>query len=364
MSLRFRRTLVFRTAARPDSTVWSHYGLFAGLACLGCFLGFFEILGCSQYNFLQNTARMGNETLGDSVSRRINGSAWNWFALQYVAYCLAFDCFTVAKLFVLNRLVEFFRPTFSPTLQRKIEFLDTIFRVAVAVGLLLITCCCGAMAFYATRIAAQDFSYADAFDSGDFKAFSGISAVRVKLFEPLQPSESIMFSCQVVLLLLIVVSFAIAGFFCNRRIRDILSPFEATSSSVEHRQHILEKASHLQKRIVGTAVVVFFAFILRAIFSALFAAGFAQNAANPSPACGICQQCQTLNFLISRWIINTYEFQNIVSCVSPLALSVALWGMTNQRMAKLMSRRSTKSSLSAVSSSTSTSLNVVPSPEQ
>jgi hypothetical protein len=330
--------------------------MFAGITCLGCFLGFFETLGYAQYNFLQNTARMANATLSNSATRRMNGSAWNWFAMQYVVYCLSFACFTVAKLFVLNRLVNFCRPTFHETLQSKIVVLDRVFRVMVAIGLSLITCCGCAMAVYASRIAAQDFSYANALVSGDVAAFSGISGSRLNAMAQLQISESVMFSCQVVLLTLIVVAFAVAGLLCNRRIGKILSDLgsisanrssraQNVSADIEQRvseneqiqQAILDKAADLQRRVLWTVVVVFAAFILRSIFAALFAAGFAENAAAPNRACGDCEQCQSTNYLISRWIINIYEFHNAVSCLSPLALSIALWGMTDQRMRKLIS---------------------------
>ena len=333
--------------------------MFAGITCLGCFLGFFETLGYAQYNFLQNTARIGNATLSDSASRRMNGSAWNWFAMMYVVYCLSFGCFMVAKLFVLNRLVNFCRPTFHESLQSKITILDRVFRVMVTIGLSLITCCGCAMAVYASRIAAQDFSYANALESGDVAAFRGISASRLNALAQLQISQSIMFSCQVVLLTLIVVAFVVAGLLCNHRIRNILSDVhssvsanrpprarnvDAADSVLQHisdieriQQAILDKAADLQRRVLGTVVVVFAAFILRSIFAALFAAGYAQNAAAPNRACGECEQCQSINYLISRWIYNTYEFHNAVSCLSPLALSIALWGMTDQRMRKLIS---------------------------
>jgi hypothetical protein len=232
----------------------------------------------------------------------------------------------------------------------------------VTIGLSLITCCGCAMAVYASRIAAQDFSYANALESGDVAAFRGISASRLNAVAQLQISESIMFSCQVVLLTLIVVSFVVAGVLCNRRVRKILSDVDSSVSAnrpprarnvaadknsdsvlqhisdIEHiQQAILDKAADLQRRVLGTVVVVFAAFILRSIFAALFAAGYAQNAAAPNRACGDCEQCQSINYLISRWIYNTYEFHNAVSCLSPLALSIALWGMTDQRMRKLIS---------------------------
>ena len=277
-------------------------------------------------------------------------------------FCFAFDCFTVAKLLVLNRLVEFCRPSLSEALQKKVAVLDRVFRAVVAIGLLLITCCGAAMANYATRIAAQDFSYATAFESGDFAAFKGISATRLRAMALLQVSESVMFSCQVVLLILIVFSFVAAGVMCNRRIREVLSSLgyfhsanrlgaSNLSDVAENRQQILDKAADLQKRVFGTVIVLFVSFILRSIFAALFAAGFAENAALANPACGDCGECQITNYLISRWIINTYEFHNTVSCVSPLALSVALWGMTNKRMRKLISERTSSVIEAAVPSS-------------
>jgi uncharacterized protein YoxC len=270
--------------------------------------------------------------------------------MEYVMFCFAFDCFTVAKLLVLNRLVEFCRPSLSEALQKKVAVLDRVFRAVVAIGLLLITCCGAAMAYYATRIAAQDFLFAAAFESGDFDAFKDISATRLRAMTLLQVSESVMFSCQVVLLILIVFSFVVVGVMCNRRIREVLSSLGSFPSGnrlgannlagvAENRQQILDKAADLQKRVFGTVIVIFVSFILRSIFAALFAVGFAENAALANPACGDCGECQITNYLISRWIINTYEFHNTVSCVSPLALSVALWGMTNQRMRKLISER-------------------------
>jgi hypothetical protein len=190
----------------------------------------------------------------------------------------------------------------------------------------------------------------------------------------LQISESVMFSCQVVLLTLIVVSFVVAGLLCNRRVGKILSDLELSVSahrpsrtrgvSADIEQHIsdieeiqqaiLDKAADLQRRYVGTVLVVFAAFIMRSIFAALFAAGFAQNAAAPNRVCGDCEQCQSINYLIGKWIINTYEFYNAVSCLSPLALSIALWGMTDQRMRKLISSPS-----SSTQSTKAVSLNVV-----
>ena len=56
-------------------------------------------------------------------------------------------------------------------------------------------------------------------------------------------------------------------------------------------------------------------------------------------ACSDCGPCQSTAYLISYFIVYTHEFANVASLVSPLALIVALWGMTSPRMWELMSGR-------------------------
>ena len=90
-------------------------------------------------------------------------------------------------------------------------------------------------------------------------------------------------------------------------------------------------------RIVGTAAFVFVAFLLRAVFSTMNAlANALQNdgAACPTP-CGI--PCNNVWTLIKNWLNVTPEFQLAVVLISsPLALLVALWGMTDKRTLQLM----------------------------
>ncbi len=56
-------------------------------------------------------------------------------------------------------------------------------------------------------------------------------------------------------------------------------------------------------------------------------------------ACSDCGACQSTAHLITYFIVYTYEFANISSLVSPLAIIVALWCMTSPRMRELMSGR-------------------------
>ena len=83
---------------------------------------------------------------------------------------------------------------------------------------------------------------------------------------------------------------------------------------------------------MGTAAFVFVTFLLRAVFSTMNALSSAlQNDGAACPTlCGI--PCNNVWSLMQNWLENTPEFQlTVVLISSPLALIVALWGMTDKR---------------------------------
>jgi hypothetical protein len=97
-----------------------------------------------------------------------------------------------------------------------------------------------------------------------------------------------------------------------------------------------EAGRTLRLRILVTTGFVFVAFVLRSIFSTMFAvANQGQEiAAISSQRCppgveSFCNSCTNVFTHISRWMIYTPEFQLTITLISsPLALLVALWGMT------------------------------------
>jgi hypothetical protein len=135
--------------------------------------------------------------------------------------------------------------------------------------------------------------------------------------------------CEVVVLLIIILAFAIVGIASARRV----------SSALRHMndEHVEAAGRQLRRQIVGTASFVFVTFLLRAVFSIMNAlANALQNDnANCPTFCGI--PCNNMYSLIQNWLLLTPEFQLIVVLISsPLALLVALWGMTDKRTLQLM----------------------------
>ena len=133
------------------------------------------------------------------------------------------------------------------------------------------------------------------------------------------------------MLLPIIVAFAVVGVACACRI----------SSEQQHHEALLNATDavaaapawrKLRRQILGTAAFVFMTFLLRAVFSIMNALANALQTA--STGCtGACDTaCSDMWRHIVNWLQFTPEFQLIVVPISsPLALLVALWGMTDKR---------------------------------
>ena len=92
---------------------------------------------------------------------------------------------------------------------------------------------------------------------------------------------------------------------------------------------------------MGTTAFVFLTFLLRAIFSTMNALANAlqnEGAACAATASDLCDPaCFNTWQLISLWLALTPEFQlTVVLISSPLAMLVALWGMTSDRTLQAM----------------------------
>ena len=104
----------------------------------------------------------------------------------------------------------------------------------------------------------------------------------------------------------------------------------------------------LRLQIIFSVSVVFVSFLLRAVFSTMNAVANALQ--NDSSVCGdICASpCSNVFTQMQNWITLTPEFQLLVVLISsPLALGVALWGMTSDSTVKMMTSRNDGAMLTA-----------------
>ena len=149
------------------------------------------------------------------------------------------------------------------------------------------------------------------------------------IFQSANTAESIQQFSEVVVLLIIVAAFISAGVLGGRRISSAMPLVHAASdAAVTLRQ--------IQRQVFITVAAVFLTFLLRAVFSVMYAA--ANTSSDKQPNCaGLCSSCNSVNSLMRIWITLTPEFQLVVELVSsPLAMLVALWGMTSRRTLQIM----------------------------
>jgi len=86
----------------------------------------------------------------------------------------------------------------------------------------------------------------------------------------------------------------------------------------------------LRLRLQGTAGFVLVAFLLRLVFSTMNAVAFQLRNTNTLCPDGPCGACQNAYYHITQWASYTPQFQlTVVLVSSPVALLVALWGMTS-----------------------------------
>jgi hypothetical protein len=167
--------------------------------------------------------------------------------------------------------------------------------------------------------------------------------------------------CEVLVLLLIILAFAVAGSAFVRyaavKLRDLESAARGDAlairrvdphTAIRSEQESMAAAastviagSRMRLQVTSTAAIVFVTFLLRAVYSTMF--GVANAFQNTGADCGIesasiCNaECYNVYALIQKWMVFTPEFQLMVVLISsPLALLVALWGMTNDAVFKAM----------------------------
>jgi hypothetical protein len=164
--------------------------------------------------------------------------------------------------------------------------------------------------------------------------------------------------CEVVVLLLIVLVFAVVGVACIRRLSSALTILDTAGPDMAAQQgmrfRVVKQAMalgmQLRQEVFVTSSFVFIAFLLRSVVSTMLAvANQSQDAGrscpnNPSRAKGLNSLCDASCYNqythIAQWNSYTTEFLTTVVLISsPLTLLVALWGMTSKLTLQLMRSR-------------------------
>jgi hypothetical protein len=338
--------------------VWKHYGWFTALTCLGCCTAVLAYASWSQFiinspavSASQNFGSIPGDIQAASESGQVSGfgavrfcccapasrstirvtlqQAARWLIGFYVTYPFTSCCVSISKLLVLNRMMTFSKRWSTGSFPR-------IVLAFVVVGSALGLCVNIAASYFLSKAytafdAAAATNSSSSFGQARRDRSSGVLAGAFHLF------------FEALMLLFIVIGVAIGGIASARRFRDYLSVSDQQISQFkekgELRQADLASASQQQNsvrslrvRILATCVVVFFSFLLRAIYAILFAlVGSLNDSSRECPTyTNRCSDCFNNFTLIQVWLIYSPEFFFAVVLISePVALLVALWGMTS-----------------------------------
>jgi hypothetical protein len=328
--------------------VWRLYGWYSALmACGSCF----GIVAWSSKMTLLATGHMANsyKDMAQRFSTLVLTYSLN--AAFNVTYAIEFLCLSAAELMVLDRMFQFFLFSSFPTdaaARKRWVAAARVLMVAVVLGNAV-----GLAANIASAVHYQKASEAAGAASASYASSSTKDgdAFRALSRQELQRAGSILsvqLFCELAVLLLTVVAFVVVAALCARRVKSSLLGVEAASQAA-----VAGRA--LQLRMLGTTAFVFVAFLLRSVFAAINAVAFQLRDINVSSTASSCPldicdpTCYNVYTLIARWMSYTPEFQSMVVLISsPLALLVALWGMTNASALQLMlpHRRASSSSWS------------------
>jgi hypothetical protein len=266
-----------------------------------------------------------------------------WNSGFRLTYASEFLCLSVAKLIVLDRMSIF---AAGDVMSR---------RWLVARRLVLASVISGNLAGLAANVATAVSYYQRAdllmivsvdlaansqinYTSTDYPKFDQVADELQRAFQ----ISSIQPFCEVAVLMIIILAFVVVGVACVRRIGSLFSMLHTLSPP--HGGAAIALGSQMRREMIVTTTVVFVAFVIRSVYSTMFAVAFSlQNFSKISRECQGFSVCDASCFNefthMLFWMIRTPELQLVIMLISnPLPLIVALWQMTSVRMRQAYQR--------------------------
>jgi hypothetical protein len=311
--------------------VWMLYGWFTGLMCVGSVLG--AITWGAYMRYLVAEFTVFTPGLTPSQNQLLFAQTQYWGGAFYVTYAMEFLLLSVAKLLVLDRMADF-GVVKGAGMSKHLAVGGRVVMAVVIVGNVAGLCANVAAAVYSKK--AGDFSMDAAASVGN--AYTNFNDQASQQESAADVASSVQQFCEVVVLLIIILAFAVVGIASARRVNSALRGLNDVQGAAVRK---------LRRQILGTSTLVFVTFMLRCIYAIMNAVSDALQ--NNGAACAATSgtscdpSCQNVWDLMQYWLTYTPEFQLMVMVISsPLALVVALWGMTSERTLQRMSHSGRK----------------------
>jgi hypothetical protein len=318
--------------------VWRLYGWFTGLMACGSCVGVVTWAARMIQLVYLFKSRAGSSKVERSS---LYALALSCIPLSLVTYAVEFLCLSAAKLMVLDRMATFAAPQ-GDGARRRWALAGRVVMAAVVLG--------NAVGLAANAAAAVHYQKAAQATSAASAAYAANNTKDGDKFDVLSRNEvqlagsisSVQLICEAAVLLLIVAAFVAVGVLSARRVSSRLLGVDAASAAAA-------TGWALRRRMLGTTAFVFVTFLIRCAYSTALAVAYELRDYDNKPCGGgSCNaSCYNAYTLFVRWTLYTPEFEaTIVLISSPLALLVALWGMTSNATLQLMKSSGRESAMS------------------
>jgi hypothetical protein len=310
--------------------VWRLYGWFTALMACGSCVGAvaWAVRMMDLLNFFK-----GSDS-SDPVQRAsLLALSYSWRAAFLVTYAIEFLCLSAANFMVLDRL-SVFSAQQDEGLQKRWASAGRVVMAAVVLGNAAGLAANAAAAVHYQKAAQAQSTASAAYASSSTKDGDNFRFLSQKEVQHSGSILSVQLFCEVAVLLLIVVAFAVVGALCARLLS---SRFRQLGVDAGYDAFMATVQRRLRLHMLGSTAFVFVTFVVRAALSTMYAVAFQLRDAMTESCPHPCDECRNVYTHILYWMTHTLQFQTTIVLVSsPLALLVALWGMTPKHMLQPM----------------------------
>jgi hypothetical protein len=343
------------SSSLQKASMWPLFGRFSGCACVASLCGAIAYaFRMKQLTLLIVTKKLehNSTSAADHVLRHQSGLSsgdryGDYFAGAFVASYPFELAYVIAAILLMLQRVR--RILVGNTLALRAQSVTTrLFLLAVFAGLVIGTLSNIAATVYYALSASARVAAGAAWSSNNTELGEKQDSAAHRNVTLALTISSVQRYMEAAVLMLMIVAFVVIGYKSSRVISNALRALSLTQqrllgipatsrrSAAPEQALLVQQASgqgrRLRRKIVITFIFVFFSLLARSFFSILyaFALAFEQESCDDRLQCGQCGPCKNTYALILRWILYTPELQLLIMIfASPLALLVALWGMTD-----------------------------------
>jgi hypothetical protein len=354
--------------------VWRLYGWYTGLACIGSAFGATTaFIGVIYEQYVVQLTQARNSA--EQIARELQVSFW--VSTMVVPDALEIFFISIALLIVLDRLVHVAFAT-SSGLSARLVLSERVI-AGLVVGLNVLSVCFSAAASYYFHRCIPPLEHAAAAMSANDHTSS---KAHMQEFRKMKSLSNNVYAVQMftesAALIFVVSTFSVVFIVCSRRIRGI-NRRAIAESSLRQQAKLSQEASELQtlettevsdghagessftsdnkrkisihtaglvdnmkavhRQIFFTVAVVFLSLLCMAICLTFYGTVTLSDSryASSDGDISLCDPKATTNSLIGNWMtLNPHFFILTVYMPGPIAMLVALWGMTSDLMLKII----------------------------